>query len=91
MAESCADFFYGDGGVGPHCARKPGLDSYGCAHTVFAHVTTAFMEATRTAENTAGAPMDSSATYRDVCGRWAGECRVVGNVDGAGAFEAERL
>ena len=91
MAESCPDFVDCDRGVGPHCARETGLGSDGCTHAVFTHMTTAFLEAPGTAEDTTGAPVNSSATNRDVCGRWSGEGGVVGDVDGAGPFEAERL
>jgi hypothetical protein len=49
------------------------------------------MEATGTAEDSSGAPMNASATDRNICGCWTGECRVVGDIDGTGAFKAERL
>jgi hypothetical protein len=49
------------------------------------------MEAAGTAEDGFRTPMKASATYMDICGCRTGEGRVVGDVNGTGAFETEGL
>ena len=65
------------------------MGSKASAHTVFAHVPAAFMEAAGADENCPRAPSKAGAAY--VAERGTGEASVMSDINGAGALEVEWL